>query len=369
MKISSPKNRRGIALIIVMITVFILTALVAAFALSMKVEMKLARNASSDAELEWLGRSGVELGKYVLALQLNSPQEQYDSLNQVWAGGPGSAANSNSVLGTIQLKDHAYHLGSGTFTVKQITDAERKFNINAVSGQGGQDVLNQAFINMGVDAGSYPQIVAAIQDWVDTDDDAHIGGAESSYYQTLAPPYLAKNGPIDDVTELMLVKGITPEMFWGSDSPNVPPPPPSANPFANNSGILSNAVGLVKLFTPISSGYLNLNTASPEVMQLLPGFDANMAQSIIQQRAGPDGIDGTEDDTPFGGTGGPIQNAIQNATGGMQVGQALQRVFRTRSTVFEIEVDAEVGGYHKTYVGIVVRNSPTDVQTLVFHEK
>jgi hypothetical protein len=260
-------------------------------------------------------------------------------------------------------------LGSGTFTVKQITDAERKFNINAVSGQGGQDVLNQAFINMGVDAGSYPQIVAAIQDWVDTDDDAHIGGAESSYYQTLAPPYLAKNGPIDDVTELMLVKGITPEMFWGSDSPNVPPPPPSANPFANNSGILSNAVGLVKLFTPISSGYLNLNTASPEVMQLLPGFDANMAQSIIQQRAGPDGIDGTEDDTPFGGTGGPIQNAIQNATGGMQVGQALQRVFRTRSTVFEIEVDAEVGGYHKTYVGIVVRNSPTDVQTLVFHEK
>jgi hypothetical protein len=53
----------------------------------------------------------------------------------------------------------------------------------------------------------------------------------------------------------------------------------------------------------------------------------------------------------------------------MQVGQGMQNRFRSRSTVFEIEVDAEVGGYHKTYVGIVVRNSPTDVQTLVFHEK
>ena len=271
------KTPDAIALIIVMVTVFVLTALVGAFALSMKVEMKLARNATSETELEWLGRSGVELAKYVLALQLNAPQEQYDSLNQVWAGGPGSALTSNSPLNSISLKDHK--LGAGTYSVR-IVDLERKFNINASVSS--LDILNQAFIMMGVDAGEYPQITSAIQDWVDTDEDEHIGGAETSFYQTLTPPYLAKNGPIDDITELLLIKGITPIMFWGSGSSNAPQVMVAEpqNSFSQTS--LSNTVGLVDLFTPISSGYLNLNTISAQTLQLFPGFDANMAGTITE---------------------------------------------------------------------------------------
>ena len=358
------KTPDAIALIIVMVTVFVLTALVGAFALSMKVEMKLARNATSETELEWLGRSGVELAKYVLALQLNAPQEQYDSLNQVWAGGPGSALTSNSPLNSISLKDHK--LGAGTYSVR-IVDLERKFNINASVSS--LDILNQAFIMMGVDAGEYPQITSAIQDWVDTDEDEHIGGAETSFYQTLTPPYLAKNGPIDDITELLLIKGITPIMFWGSGSSNAPQVMVAEpqNLFSQTS--LSNTVGLVDLFTPISSGYLNLNTISAQTLQLFPGFDANMAGTIIQLRAGPDGVDATEDDTPFGGTGGSAQNAIYTATGSQQAAQRLGNFFRTRSTVFEIEVDAEVGGYKKTYIAILARNSVQDIQVLTFHQK
>ena len=63
-------------------------------------------------------------------------------------------------------------------------------------------------------------------------------------------------------------------MFWGN----------STNQLAGNSDDLSDVgaeeseepdypVGLVDLFTPISVGYININTASIKVLQLLPGMD------------------------------------------------------------------------------------------------
>ena len=86
MKIVFGPARRGIALIIVMISIFVFGALAAGFAYSMKVETKLARNASYDTELEWMGRSGVEYARWVLG---QTRREQSDLLSQIWAGGPG----------------------------------------------------------------------------------------------------------------------------------------------------------------------------------------------------------------------------------------------------------------------------------------
>src|SRR3954469_14385045 len=106
MNIIVPDKRRGIAMIIVMVTIFVLAMLAGGFALSMKVETKLARNASYEAELDWIGRSGVELSRWILAQQLSFGAEPYDSLNQIWAGGPGGVMSSNSPLANISLKDH-----------------------------------------------------------------------------------------------------------------------------------------------------------------------------------------------------------------------------------------------------------------------
>src|ERR1041384_2486075 len=128
MKILIRTSQRGIALIIVMVTIFVLAMLAGGFAYSMKVETKLARNAQNEAELEWLGRSGVELARYILSQQMAIPSEPYDSLNQKWAGGPGGFGDTNSVLADISLENN--QLGNGKFSIK-IIDQERKFNINA----------------------------------------------------------------------------------------------------------------------------------------------------------------------------------------------------------------------------------------------
>src|SRR3989442_14736401 len=98
MKILTGTSQRGIALIIVMVTIFVLAMLAGGFAYSMKVETKLARNAQNEAELEWLGRSGGELARFILAQQMASPSEPYDLFNQKWAGGPGGCGETTSVL-------------------------------------------------------------------------------------------------------------------------------------------------------------------------------------------------------------------------------------------------------------------------------
>src|ERR1051326_4846592 len=88
MRIQGQRNDRGIALIIVMMVILALSVLAGGFAYSMKVETKLARNSSYQSDLEWLGKSGVELGRYVLCQSLQVYTEPWDALNQKWAGGP-----------------------------------------------------------------------------------------------------------------------------------------------------------------------------------------------------------------------------------------------------------------------------------------
>ena len=61
-------------------------------------------------------------------------------------------------------------------------------------------------------------IINSIKDWIDSGDDEAItglSGAESSYYEDLDPPYACKNGPFTHLGEISLVKGVTPELFFG----------------------------------------------------------------------------------------------------------------------------------------------------------
>jgi general secretion pathway protein K len=355
-------SKAGFALIIAMIAIIVLSIMAATLAISMKVEMTLARRANSEQQLLWLGRSGVELARYVLSQEMQIPGEPYDSLNQIWAGGPGDPSETNSPLAGISLDN--YQVGDGTISIK-IIDLERKANINTATAAELQQVLTV----MGVDADDISVVSDSIQDWIDADDSPRLAGAESDYYQSLTPPYYAKNAPIDDLSELLLVKGVTPEMYWGSNSTNHP-----LSTFQQKQQQLGLGTspgeapdypfGLADIFTPISAGRININTADANVLQTLPGVDAAMAATIIQQRAGPDGVDGTEDDTPFRSPG-------QLATAGLnaQIVQQISRLCTTRSYTFEVHVTAQINGFKQEYVAILFRNSPTDIQVLSFYWK
>jgi len=354
----------GIALIIVMVSIIVLSVLAGGFAYSMKVETKLAQNTSYETELIWLGRSGVERARWVLGLQLAYGNEPYDSLNQKWAGGPGSFTISNSPLAEIDL-NQPIELGNGRITSIKIVDLERKANINLAN----DAMLQHALTLIGVDAVEASAIAGAILDWIDPDNATHAGGAETDYYLGCTPPYVAKNGPIDDMAELLLIKGVTPEVFWGQLASERPIPAFQAKDrmaVGLRPELSAYSIGLVDLFTPISSGRININTAPAAVLQLIsPLIDPLIAGEIIKLRAGPDGADGTEDDTPFRNPG-----ELVNVPGlSRQAVENIMRICDVRSRTFEVTVDVEVAGYKRQFKAVLGRNSPQDIQVLSFYGK
>ena len=280
MKISPHTSRRGFAVIVALVSVAVLAMLAGALALFMKVENQLAQNGNDDEKLLWLGRAGVERACWVLAQEPSGPS----SLKQIWAGGAVDGPETNSPLAGITLDN--FPVGDGAVSLK-ITELESKFNINRAN----TPLLTSVLTAMGVDASSISLVSDSIQDWIDTDDATKPAGAESDYYQGLTPPYYAKNAPMDDIEELQLVKGVTPLMFKGGTAadPNSPFQHHKLG-FGNAPGREDYPFGLRDVFTPFSNGRVNVNTADVNVLQCLPGMDANSAQNILTLRTSDGGM-------------------------------------------------------------------------------
>lgn len=322
------KRDRGIALIIVMIMVAALTVIVTGFAYSMRVEAKLARNTRFNPDMDWLGRSGVELARYLLSKRAPG-EEQMDALHQKWAGGPGRVGMDAMAEPEPweQLPMSNVRLGNGSFSIK-ITDMERKLNINSAP-----EPLLRYILEMqgGVDATDVDVFIDSLRDWMDPDDNPGLNGAESDFYLSEYPPYYSKNGPLDHITELKLVQGF-------KENPSI------YNVFAKN-------------FTAISGGLINVNTASAQVLELLPGMDPFIADEIVMYRAGPDG--------PYRS---PNQIGAVLEPFGMDPG-SIQQFLATESATFEVEITAKIGTQQRKYISLLRRVSPQDIRILYFHSQ
>jgi general secretion pathway protein K len=102
-------------------------------------------------------------------------------------------------------------------------------------------------------------LLSAWTDWTDLNDLEGLNGAEKEYYQSLDQPFSPRNNPeLDTVDELLHVRGFA-ELFEG--------------------------VNLEAAFTIYgNSRTVNLNLASRETMQLLPGLDDELIENIIAYR-------------------------------------------------------------------------------------
>ena len=60
-------------------------------------------------------------------------------------------------------------------------------------------------------------VTDAILDWLDEDEESREFGAEAEYYNSLPTPYSPANGPLQTVEELLLVRGVTPNLLFGAD--------------------------------------------------------------------------------------------------------------------------------------------------------
>ena len=351
--ICSKARTHSFALIVALLAVFVLTANAALLWYSMQVDMRLAAKSTNAPQLLWLGRSGMDLAAWVLAQEASIPNEPYDSLNEFWAGGPGGIMESNSPLAGFPM-DH-FPVGDGWVSIK-IVDLERYANINNATPQ----LLQQALTAMGVDANNMPIVSDSILDWVQAGDNPRLSGAKNEYYLSLNPPYYCKEAPMDDISELLLVKGVTKDMYTGQgDGQKSAAPKGFGNsPFENN----GYAFGLKDVFTPFSIGLINVNTADANVLQLIPGVDESTAEAIIKTRSGPDGVDGTGDDTPY-----RSPSDVQRAGISQEALGNINTYCGVRSQTFKVLVTAHYMTFSRQYVGILWRNTPQDIRCVQFY--
>jgi len=191
----SGSPRAGAVLIVTLWIIVVLAGMVLALAQSMRVEGACSANYAAVQRA-----FGVEQGaiQYVLAC--------VDGLN----GAVPTDANMpcNGVI-----------VGNGMFWIIRpnfdndlqvaygIVDEASKVSINTAD----QDMLMMLPRMMREDA-------AAIIDWRDSDQNVTLGGAESEFYMTMPDPYQCKNAPFETVEELLLVRGMLPELLYGEDT-------------------------------------------------------------------------------------------------------------------------------------------------------
>ncbi len=270
------KGNRGIALLI---TISVTTILVAA-ALEYNRRARFAIISTAAVRDHLTMSNMADSGVYAaMALLVKDRSESdFDSLQEDWA----NPEKIDEILQEISFE-------KGKLSVT-ITDELSKIQVNALVLFPDSRGFNQSQIMLWdrllrfigneeqLKEDSDPvAIVNSVKDWLDSgDDDATTGlsGAESNYYEDLDPPYAGRNGPIPDLNELLLIKGITPELYYGKgETPGL----------SHHMTVHGMTLGAGTAFN--WPGRININTADLPVLAALLGIEnEEMAQSLFDFR-------------------------------------------------------------------------------------
>ena len=272
-------RRSGVALLLVLWVIGLLSLIVVSFAWDAKLEGNVASFSRKQARAESLARSGIEIAKMLLAKksEVTGDEEDEDRDKDHWYQ-PASDLHSG---GSIH---HVEEVGDGSITIR-IEPVETQRNINKLT----DGDWERTFENiLGLPDEYWPVLIDSFADWIDSDDIARSDGAETEdYYATLEKPYSAKNGPLDTIRELLLVRGFNEAILSGGIL-NPEDPKPSQIMVSN---------GVERLFSVFGDGTLNVNALSRNnILPLLtlPGIDETSAHAILEERDIP--ANGVEND-------------------------------------------------------------------------
>ncbi|HHT9119470.1 MAG TPA: general secretion pathway protein GspK [Candidatus Hypogeohydataceae bacterium YC41] len=105
---------------------------------------------------------------------------------------------------TLELKEKKYSVF--------VEDEGGKLNVNALVDKK-KDIFKRLLEVRGVSQQEAEIITDCLLDWLDKDDVPQPRGAESKYYESLPEPYSCRNGPLNYLEELTLIKGVSPEIY------------------------------------------------------------------------------------------------------------------------------------------------------------
>lgn len=194
-------RERGVALVVVLWVVAILTALLYAFLSRMRIEYALAAGYGDEKKAEQLAWSAIDYG---CAAAQNNVKTWHALSDPEWSHD--------------ELRFFEVALGDGAFTLLHPTYGDERRVLWGLDDEAAKINLNVAPKAVLMKLPRMTEEIAdSIVDWRDSDGNPGAAGAEDSYYLALDPPYRCKNQPFETLEELLMVRGMTPEIFYGED--------------------------------------------------------------------------------------------------------------------------------------------------------
>jgi general secretion pathway protein K len=235
-EIRNSKFVSGAAIMLALWALFLLSAMVISWAVDINSRLAVSGEGNRMLRAEALACSGAEV-----------------------------ALNPTTKPGSPNLKGQ---LNNGATYSARITGEGGRIDINwVVSRPDVVELLRRYLENKGIDLNERDLMIDALQDWISPNVGLH---------RLNAPPetddYHPAHAPLGRVDELKKVAG------WAE---------------------FTSVPGWDDDFTVNTQQGVDLLWASRDVLLALPGMTAEIVDRFLQIRQGPDGIDGTDDDTPI----------------------------------------------------------------------
>ena len=226
-------RQKGLALVLVLWVLSLMTIMAGSFALSMRRETAIVAGIRDSAQALAVAESAIAMAQMML---LNPEQSQR------WR-----------TDGSIYQIDYTSPRQSVASVRIQMQSETGKIDLNRAD----QILLQALMSHAPVTAEQQTKIVNAILDWRDPDDLVHIDGAEKKEYQDAGLSYQPRNQAFQSIEELQLVLGVDELVFkW------IEP--------------------LITIYS--GQAQVNLQLAAKEVLQVMPGLDAALVDEFIAKR-------------------------------------------------------------------------------------
>lgn len=245
-------RQRGSVIIIVLWSAVLLTVLVTAMASKVRLSATTAFH-NQQGVSQWAAVTAAVNRVYMELMMENMPRPIGEILEEDEDGEvliPAYRFNGQP----LQL---AYPVAEDI--VVRVYDHAGKINLNRIPRRNMQSIIEKRLGGEDADPEEVQDLLAAWTDWTDLNNIESLNGAEEEYYLSLDPPYRPRNNPeLETVEEILQIRGFV-ELFEG--------------------------VNLDAAFTIYgNSRSVNLNLATREAMQLLPGLDDELIETIIAFR-------------------------------------------------------------------------------------
>lgn len=240
-------DEKGIALVIVLWITMLLIVITFAFSARVRTEVFSTIAFKERLENKYLAEAGLQWA--MMEIIYRNVNKNIPAQNEGLEASP-----VDGTFRAVKMDDGYFRIG--------IADESGKININLLTAASGI-ILNNLLVNLGVEKNQADTIVNSILDWKDGDDLHRLQGAENDYYMSLPKPYKCKDANFDNLEELLLVKGMTRDILYGTEE---------------KPGLMQH----LTVYT--STAQININSAKPDVLKAIPRMTDEMIQTVIHYR-------------------------------------------------------------------------------------